>query len=52
MKEDDDCDRGYYDFRPYRIELRGSHEEKIFLTDSEIREIEEEEKDLDDEENS
>lgn len=28
------------DFRPYRIELQGPHEVKIYLTDSEIREIE------------
>lgn len=51
MNDHDDYDRDH-SFRPYRIELRGSHEEKIFLTDSEIREIEEEEKDNDDENNA
>ena len=52
MKEDDECDRSYYDFKPYRVELYGPHELRIFLTDSEIQQKLEEEKTEDDEENS
>ena len=49
----DDYDEGYLNFRPYRLELQGSSEIRIFLTDSEIREkLEKEEETEDDEENS
>lgn len=45
----DEYDRDH-SFKPYYIELRGSCEIKIYLTDSEIKEIEE--KDYEDSEGS
>ncbi len=52
MNDHDDYDRDH-SFRPFRIELQGSCEIKIYLTDSQIKKIEEEEKDSEnDEENS
>lgn len=46
----DDYDRDH-SFKPYRIELQGSCEVRIPLTNAEIKKLEEEEKDLDDEDN-
>lgn len=36
INPDDDHDIGFLNFRPYRIELQGSHEIRVPLTDAEI----------------
>ncbi len=49
MDNPDDYDRDH-SFKPYFIDLQGSCEIKIYLTNSQIKKIEEEEKDSDDDE--